>query len=129
MAKECSNQNKPQNCCPVERTLVLIGGKYKALILWNLVGKTLRFSDLQREVTAATPRMLTKQLRELEEDGLLSRKVYAVVPPKVEYSLTELGESLRPILESMYIWGTAFLRKQGRTPCCSMKELPKVQEH
>lgn len=129
MTKDCSNQNKPQNCCPVERTLDLIGGKYKALILWNLVGKTLRFSDLQREVTAATPRMLTKQLRELEEDGLLSRKVYAVVPPKVEYSLTELGESLRPILESMYIWGTAFLRKQGRTPCCSMKELPKIQEH
>lgn len=129
MTKKCSNQNKPQNFCPVERTLDLIGGKYKALILWNLVGKTLRFSDLQREVTAATPRMLTKQLRELEEDGLLSRKVYAVVPPKVEYSLTELGESLRPILESMYIWGTAFLRKQGRTPCCSMKELPKIQEH
>ena len=91
MAKGCSNQNKHQNCFPVERTLDLIGGKYKALILWNLVGKTLRFSDLQREVTAATPRMLTKQLRELEEDGLLSRKVYAVVPPKVEYSLTELG--------------------------------------
>lgn len=129
MTKECSNQKKSQNCCPVESTLDLIGGKYKALILWNLIGKTLRFSDLQREVSAATPRMLTKQLREMEEDGLLSRKVYAVVPPKVEYSLTELGESLRPILESMYIWGTAFLKKQGKKPCCSMKKLPKISEH
>ncbi len=113
-----------EKCCPVEKTLELIGGKYKTLILWNLIGQTLRFSDLQKEINTATPRMLTKQLRELENDGLLKRKVYAVVPPKVEYSLTELGSSLRPILESMYQWGTDFLLQQGRKPCCSMKKLP-----
>ena len=68
--------------------------------------------------------MLTQQLRELEEAGLLIRKVYAVVPPKVEYSLTALGASLRPILESMYQWGSRYLLNQGTKPCCSMKKLP-----
>ena len=92
--------------CPVEATLSLIGGKYKTLILWNLIGKTLRFSELRRLIPSATPKMLTQQLRELEDAGLLIRKVYAVVPPKVEYSLTPLGTSLRPSLESMYEWGS-----------------------
>ena len=82
--------------CPVEATLGLIGGKYKALILWRLTDGTLRFSELQRIVTAATPKTLTTQLRELERDGLVARRVYAVVPPKVEYSLTERGRSIRP---------------------------------
>ena len=81
--------------CPVEATLGLIGGKYKALILWRLTDGTLRFSELQRIVTAATPKTLTTQLRELERDGLVARRVYAVVPPKVEYSLTERGRSIR----------------------------------
>ena len=84
--------------CPVEATLGLIGGKYKALILWRLTDGTLRFSELQRIVTAATPKTLTTQLRELERDGLVARRVYAVVPPKVEYSLTERGRSIRPVL-------------------------------
>lgn len=110
--------------CPVEATLSLIGGKYKSLILWNLIGKTLRFSELRRLIPSATPKMLTQQLRELEEAGLLIRKVYAVVPPKVEYSLTPLGASLRPILESMYQWGRQYLLNQGTVPCCSMKKLP-----
>ena len=70
--------------CPVEATISLIGGKYKAIILWHLVGKTLRFSELSRLVTSATPKMLTQQLRELEDDGLIHRVVYPVVPPKVE---------------------------------------------
>ena len=70
--------------------------------------------------------MLTQQLRELEEAGLLIRKVYAVVPPKVEYSLTPLGTSLRPILESMYEWGSQYLLNQGTKPCCSMKKLPSA---
>ena len=83
--------------CPVEATISLIGGKYKAIILWHLVGKTLRFSELSRLVTSATPKMLTQQLRELEDDGLIHRVVYPVVPPKVEYSLTDFGKSLYPI--------------------------------
>ena len=77
--------------CPVEATLSLIGGKYKTLILWNLIGKTLRFSELRRLIPSATPKMLTQQLRELEDARLLIRKVYAVVPPKVEYSPNAAG--------------------------------------
>ncbi len=120
-----SEDSQPEEFhCPVEATLSLIGGKYKTLILWNLIGKTLRFSELRRQIPAATPKMLTQQLRELEEAGLLIRKVYAVVPPKVEYSLTALGASLRPILESMYQWGSRYLLNQGTKPCCSMKKLP-----
>ncbi len=106
--------------CPVEATLALIGGKYKTLILWHLTEGTLRFSELKKIVTAATPKMLTHQLRELEQDGLIARKVYPVVPPKVEYSLTPLGQSIRPILESMYAWGTDYLARRGLTPNCSM---------
>ncbi len=106
--------------CPVEATIALIGGKYKTLILWHLTEGTLRFSELKKIVTAATPKMLTHQLRELEQDGLIARKVYPVVPPKVEYSLTPLGQSIRPILESMYAWGTDYLARRGLTPNCSM---------
>lgn len=106
--------------CPVSAALALIGGKYKALILWHLMGKTLRFSALKRLVPEATPKMLTQQLREMENDGLLIRTVYPVVPPKVEYALTEKGSSLHPILESMFVWGTALLREEGLEPNCSM---------
>lgn len=112
----CSNKTH----CPVEATINLIGGKYKALILWRLTSDTLRFSELRREVPAATAKMLTQQLRELESDGLVQRKVYPVVPPKVEYSLTDFGESLRPILESMYAWGTGYLQGMGLEPNCTM---------
>ena len=90
--------------CPVAATLHLIGGKYKALLLWHLSGRVLRFNQLRQLVPEATPKMLTQQLRELEQDGLINRKVYPVVPPKVEYSLTALGESLFPILKAMYEW-------------------------
>ena len=87
--------------CPVEATLVLIGGKYKALILFHLVEGALRFSELHRLIPQATPKMLTQQLRELETDGLLSRTVYPVIPPKVEYQLTPFGETILPVLEAM----------------------------
>lgn len=107
-------------CCPVQAVLNLIGGKYKTLIVWNLFGQTLRYSQLQRVVPKATPKMLTQQLRELEADGLIARKIYPVVPPKVEYRLTEQGESLKPILEAMYTWGTAFLENKGMTANCGM---------
>ncbi len=107
-------------CCPVESVLNLIGGKYKALIVWNLFGKTLRYSEIKRAVASATPKMLTQQLRELETDGIITRKVYPVVPPKVEYRLTPTGESLKPILEAMYSWGSDYLRAHGHEPNCSM---------
>ena len=106
--------------CPVAATLELIGGKYKALILWHLSDGTLRFNELHKRIGKATPKMLTQQLRELEEDGLILRTVYPVVPPKVEYALTPLGESLFPILEAMYRWGSERMQEEGKTPNCSM---------
>lgn len=114
--------------CPVALTLGLIGGKHKSLILWNLLEGTMRYSDLRRAVPEATPKMLTQQLRELERDGLVHRTVYAVVPPKVEYRLTPMGESIKPILTAMYRWGSTYLEAQHhQKPCCSMKP-PKEEE-
>ena len=111
--------------CPVAATLELIGGKYKALILWNLAEKKLRFSELRNTIQGATPKMLTQQLRELETHNLIHREVFAVVPPKVEYSLTELGRSLMPILVSMRDWGSSYLRKKSIEPnCCMMPKKP-----
>ena len=109
--------------CPVEATLTLIGGKYKALILWHLTGNTLRFGEIRKMIPQATPKMLTQQLRELEEAGLLRRTVYPVVPPKVEYALSDFGRSIKPILVSMYEWGTGYLKERGEQVNCSMKEL------
>lgn len=108
--------------CPVDAALSLIGGKYKPMILWHLVGATLRYSALQKLVPRATPKMLTQQLRELEKDGLLSRTVYAVVPPKVEYSLTDLGHSLKPLLSLLYDWGENYLKANGVEANCAMAE-------
>ena len=109
--------------CPVETTLKLIGGKYKTLIVWNLFDKTLRFSELQRAVPRATAKMLTQQLRELERDGLIVRRVYPVVPPKVEYKLTERGQSLRPILQAIFTWGMGYLNDKGLKANCGMQKL------
>jgi len=91
--------------CGVALTLDLIGGKWKGVILWHLLHKTLRFSQLQRRISDVTQKMLTQQLRELERDGLVHRQVYAEVPPRVEYSLTAKGESLRELLVIMCEWG------------------------
>lgn len=96
---------KKHFCCPIDATISLIGGKYKTKILWNLVNQTLRFNELQKIVRHATPKMLTQQLRELERDGLITRTVYPVVPPKTEYALTSFGLSLYPILDAMCEWG------------------------
>jgi DNA-binding HxlR family transcriptional regulator len=112
---DCSGLN-----CPVDATLSLIGGKYKALILWHLIGRTLRHGELHRLIPHATPKMFTQQLRELEGDHLLARRVYPVVPPKVEYSLTDLGRSLQPILIAMYDWGAGYMRESGLEISCSM---------
>ena len=100
--------------CPVEATLDLIGGKYKALILWHLIDNTLRFNEIGKLIPKATPKMLTQQLRELENDNLVIRKVYPVVPPKVEYSLTDLGHSLKPIMDAMWTWGENYQHSQGQ---------------
>jgi DNA-binding HxlR family transcriptional regulator len=92
--------------CPVEATLNVIGGKWKVVILFRLTHEgTLRFAELRRKIPGVSERMLTQQLRELEHDGIVHREVYAEVPPKVEYSLTEYGRTLRPITEAMCKWG------------------------
>jgi DNA-binding HxlR family transcriptional regulator len=95
--------------CPVDATIQLIGEKYKAVILWHLIEDKKRFSELKRLIPKATEKMLTQQLRDLEGDGLIIRKVYPVVPPKVEYSLSALGRSIVPVLDSMCNWGTDYL--------------------
>lgn len=101
----------PNIQCPVEATLNLIGGKYKSLILWHLTNRTLRFGELSRLIPSATPKMLTQQLRELEADGLIVRTVYPVVPPKVEYALSDFGKSIFPVLDAMCEWGKRYLQE------------------
>jgi len=100
--------------CPVEATVSVIGGKYKAIVLYHLAyDEVLRFSQLQRYIPQATPKMLTQQLRELEADGLIARKVYPVVPPKTEYSLTEFGQTLRPVIDGICDWGRIYIDRTG----------------
>ncbi|NEQ28138.1 MAG: helix-turn-helix transcriptional regulator [Microcoleus sp. SIO2G3] len=107
-------KTRPYNCrysCSVEATLDVIGGRWKGVILFHLLSGTKRFNELQRLVQGCTQRMLTLQLRELERDGVVQRTVYAEVPPKVEYSLTEFGRSLEPILLLMREWGDRYIVK------------------
>ena len=94
--------------CPVETTLTLIGDKWKVLILRDLMPGTKRFGELKKSVGNVSQKVLTAQLRAMEESGLVHREVYAEVPPRVEYSLTELGKSLRPVLDSMQAWGEGY---------------------
>ncbi|MCB6694205.1 helix-turn-helix transcriptional regulator [Agathobaculum butyriciproducens] len=98
--------------CPVETTLTLIGDKWKVLILRDLMPGTKRFGELKKSVGNVSQKVLTAQLRAMKESGLVNCKVYAEVPPRVEYSLTELGKSLKPILDSMWAWGEAYKAKQ-----------------
>ena len=102
--------------CPVTLTTRIIGGKWKPSILFYLEGRVRRFNELQRILVAPTKKMLTQQLRELERDGLVNRKVYAEVPPRVEYSLTKHGESLRPILRLMSGWGKKHRARYSASP-------------
>ena len=94
--------------CPVETTLMLIGDKWKVLILRDLMNGTKRFGELKKSIGTVSQKVLTAQLRDMEDKGLLTRKVYAEVPPRVEYSLTDLGRSLKPILDAMLAWGQAY---------------------
>lgn len=99
--------------CPVTATVDVIGGKWKPLIVYSLLDGTLRFGELRRRLPGVTQQMLTLQLRELERDGVVHREVYAEVPPKVEYSLTELGRSLDGIVAAMTEWGDRYLRDRA----------------
>lgn len=105
----CKGNNSMKYNCPIEATLDLIGGKYKSIILWHLIDGTLRFNEISKVIPQATPKMLTQQLRELENDGLIIREVYPVIPPKVEYSLSDFGKSIIPVLDSMCSWGKHYL--------------------
>jgi DNA-binding HxlR family transcriptional regulator len=105
-----------QYTCTVELTLDIIGGKWKPLILWHLgIGGTKRFSEVKKSLPGITQKMLTQQLRELEADGMISRKIYAQVPPKVEYTLTDEGQSLMPILDTMCRWGKEYYEKAQKS--------------
>ena len=98
--------------CPVETTLSLIGDKWKVLILRDLLTGTKRFGELKKSIGTVSQKVLTAQLRDMEENGLVHRQVYAEVPPRVEYSLTPLGQSLKPILDAMYSWGEWYKSSQ-----------------
>ena len=99
--------------CPVETTLILIGDKWKVLILRDLMDGTKRFGELKKSIGTVSQKVLTAQLRDMEEKGLLTRKVYAEVPPRVEYTLTETGYSLKPVLDAMWAWGADYKAKNG----------------
>ena len=97
--------------CPVEATLTLISDKWKVLILRDLLPGTKRFGELRKSIGHVSQKVLTAQLRQMEQSGLVNRKVYAEVPPKVEYSLTDVGYSLKPILDAMWTWGEEYQKR------------------
>ena len=107
-----ASAKKELPACPVETTLTLIGDKWKVLILRDLMPGTKRFGELKKSVGNVSQKVLTAQLRAMEENELVHREVYAEVPPRVEYSLTELGKSLKPILDSMRAWGEDYKKQQ-----------------
>lgn len=107
------NENEVKYSCPIEYTLNLIAGKWKLVILWHLSqDKVMRYGEIKRTLNNITHKMLSQQLKELEADGFIHREQYPEVPPKVEYSLTKLGESFMPILESMSNWGKKHLKDE-----------------
>ena len=104
-------KSKKAVCCPVESTLRVIEGRWKVLAIHHLLEGVKRFNELNRLLVGVSPRTLTKQLRELERDGIIRRKVYPEIPPRVEYSITPLGKSLEPILQAMDEWGKAYAHR------------------
>ena len=113
--------------CPVEVTLEIIGGRWKSVILYHLLGRTRRFGELRKLLPGVTQRMLTLQLRELENDGVIHREVYRQIPPKVEYSLTEFGRSLEPILRALLAWGEQYHEHRAQTKSVHSKRIPKPE--
>ena len=113
MEKNAMQQVKELPACPVETTLMLIGDKWKVLILRDLMPGTKRFGELKKSIGSVSQKVLTAQLRDMEAKGLVTRHIYAEVPPRVEYSLTDLGKSLEPILDAMRTWGENYQAKNG----------------
>lgn len=107
--------------CPAETAIAMLGSKWKLLILRELFKGMRRFGELARSVPGISQKMLTQQLRQMEEDGLVSRKIYPEVPPRVEYSLTGIGESLKPVLDAMHKWGTKYVMQRGKNGSCKVK--------
>lgn len=107
--------------CSMEASLALIGGKYKIVILYHLDGQTLRYNEIAKKIPNATPKMLSTQLKELESDGLIKRTLYPVVPPKTEYSLSEIGKSLSPIIKLLDAWGEEYFKHLGIQAKCKEK--------
>ncbi|PZA12351.1 transcriptional regulator [Rhodopseudomonas palustris] len=114
--------------CPVEATLDLIDGKWKGVILFHLQSGRLRFGELRRRMPGVTQRMLTKQLRALEEDGLIRREVFAEVPPRVEYELSEIGESLRPVIDALKRWAEEHRVRQQQPAPLAAESTPETAE-
>jgi DNA-binding HxlR family transcriptional regulator len=107
--------DKEHAACPAETAISLLGSKWKLLILRELFKGMRRFGELARSVPGISQKMLTQQLRQMEEDGLVSRKIYPEVPPRVEYSLTGIGTSLKPVLDAMHKWGAKYMMQNGKT--------------
>lgn len=112
--------------CPLEATLSIIGGKYKIIIIYFLMNQTLRYHELQKCIPQATPKMLSQQLKELERDKIVKKVLYPVIPPKTEYSLTELGKSLCPIVISIYHWGEQLFINAGVSNPCSEEDIKRL---
>lgn len=112
---EAQVNSHPRMTCAVESTIKVIGGRWKVLILRELFDGVKRFGQLQRTLTGITQKMLTQQLRELEQDGIVHREVYQQIPPKVEYSLTSLGKTLKPLLDAMHDWGIQYLERKNES--------------
>ena len=116
--------------CSVEAAIAVLGGKYKAIIIWHLnVSGVMRYNELRKAIPQATPKMLSQQLKELEGDGIVKRKLYPVVPPKTEYSLTPLGRTLVPIVNAMSDWGHDYFRHLGVPDPCPEMEDPERRVH
>ena len=125
--KELSTEQERAEC-PIEATVSLIGGKWKTVILWKLKDKKLRFNQLMAEMPEISPKMLTKQLRELEQDGLVARKMFPEIPPRVEYGLTPKAVSLVPILVDMAKWGVANIEGRSWIGCRPSKSRQAPKE-
>ena len=116
-----------QDQCPIKATVDVIGGRWKPLILYYLLDRPKRFSELRREIPGVTPQMLTLQLRQLEADEILTRKIYAQVPPRVEYQFTAYGQTLSTLLRNMREWGEQHLDRRSRGASCKRKSTPNIR--